>query len=111
MTELVRIELVGAKEMHRAFQRSPQTVVQELDRATVESLALLEREIKELTPIGASGGGSGLRNSISARPTQKLASRVVGVVGTNVTYAEAVELGTAPHEMPVKEIEGQTLLI
>lgn len=106
MTELVRMEIFGATELARAFQQSPQTVSDELSAATVEALALIEREVKELTPIGASGGGGGLRDSISKRPVEKLSGRVIGVVGTNVTYAEAVELGTAPHQIPIKEIEG-----
>lgn len=106
MTELVRMEIFGATELARAFQQSPKTVSEELSAATVEALALIEGQVKELTPIGASGGGGGLRDSISARPVKKLSGRVIGVVGTDITYAEAVELGTAPHHIPIKEIEG-----
>lgn len=104
MTQLVRMEIFGAVELAKAFQQSPKIVSDELAAATKESLVLMEREIKELTPIGASGGGGGLRDSISARPVEKLSGRVIGVVGTNITYAEAVEVGTRPHFPPIEPL-------
>lgn len=106
MTELARIEILGAEELARAFKQSPRTVSAAHSAAMHTSLGLIEREIKEITPVGASGGGGGLSDSIEARPVQVTSDKVLGVVGTDMLYAEAVELGTAAHEIPVKEIEG-----
>lgn len=99
----VHIDIQGAAELARAFELAPEIAAQELERAAWESELLLEREVKELTPVGI-GGGGGLKGSIAAREPKRLADGVIGVVGTPLNYAVPVELGTKPHFPPVQPL-------
>lgn len=99
----VTIDIAELPDLVRAWQRAPAVVESELHAATVEATLLLEREVKELTPIGI-GAGGGLRGSISAREPEVSSDAVLGVVGTAMRYAEAVELGTRPHFPPVQPL-------
>jgi len=67
-----------------------------------EALALLEREVKELTPEGA--GPIHLRDTIFGK-TSVMGRRVHGFLGTPAKYGESVELGTAAHFPPVAPIQ------
>lgn len=77
-----------------AWKRAPEMVAEELTAATYEAEMLLERETKELTPVGAQGF---LRASIESLEPQVMGDTVIGVVGSPMSYAESVELGTKPH--------------
>ena len=99
----VRADLGDAAELARAFARSPEMVTEELTVGTREASLLLEREIRDHTPVGV-GGGGGLRGSWSAREPRVLADNVIGEVGTPSPYALAVELGTKPHFPPVQPL-------
>lgn len=99
----VHLDIQGSAEIARAFELAPEIVLEELERATWESELLLEREVKERTPVGV-GGGGGLKGSIAAREPRRLADGVIGVVGTPLNYAVPVELGTKPHFPPVKPL-------
>jgi len=99
----VNVDIVGLPDLVRAWQGAPELVEAELHAATLEATLLLEREVKELTPVGI-GGGGGLRGSISAREPRVSADAVIGVVGTSLRHAEAVELGTRPHFPPVQPL-------
>lgn len=99
----IRIDIREAAGLARAFKKSPDIVVEELTRATWESELLLEREVKENTPVGI-GGGGGLKGSISARDPQVLADNVIGLVATPLAYAVPVELGTKPHMPPIEPL-------
>jgi len=87
----------------RAFKKAPDIVFEELTRTTWEATLLLEREVKEETPRGV-GAGGGLVGSIAGREPVQLKDGVIGVVGTPMAYAEAVELGTKPHFPPIEPI-------
>lgn len=99
----IHAEFIGLPGLIDAWQRAPEVVEAELHAATLEATLLLEREVKELTPVGI-GGGGGLRGTIAAREPEVSADAVIGVVGTPARYAEAVELGTRPHFPPVQPL-------
>lgn len=84
-----------------AWEQAPQLVEAELFAATYEAEMLLEREIKEDTPVGATGL---LRQSIHSEAPRTLANTVIGVVGTSSMHALPVELGTRPHFPPVEPL-------
>lgn len=84
-----------------AWERAPELVEAELVAATYEAEMLLEREIKDDTPVGAT---SSLRQSIHSEAPRTLANSVIGVVGTASMHALPVELGTRPHFPPVEPL-------
>ena len=86
------------------MQRAPEITRRELTAAATEGSLLLEREVKEATPVGI-GGGGGLRGSIAAQAPVVLGDQVIGVVGTALAYAVPVELGTKPHFPPVQPLK------
>ena len=96
----IDIDLGAAAALAEAWQAAPEMVLDELETAATEATLLLEREVKDITPVGV-GGGGGLKGSISAREPQVLADAVIGVVGTSIAHAQPVELGTRPHFPPV----------
>lgn len=62
---------------------------------------LLQREIAEASPTGITGA---LRGGWFSNTVQ-LSGQTIGLVGTQVDYAEAVELGTKPHFPPVEDLQ------
>ena len=99
----IHIDIREAAALAKAFDQAPEIVSKELTAATWESELLLEREIKELTPVGI-GAGGGLKGSISAREPRILADNVIGEVGTAMAHAVPVELGTKPHFPPIQPL-------
>jgi hypothetical protein len=97
----VRLDIVNEANLARAFGQAPEIVLDELSRATWEAELLLQREIQEATPVGATGL---LRASISAREPKRLADQVIGEVGTAIAHAVPVELGTRPHFPPIRPL-------
>jgi hypothetical protein len=59
--------------------------------AVVESVALLEKNVKQRAPVGV-GGAAGLKGSIFGE-VKYLTQRIEGIVGTPLAYAPAVEYG------------------
>jgi hypothetical protein len=101
MNETFRIEIDEA-DLALAFERAPELLQAQLYRDTMEASLLLEREIKERTPVGAY---SALRSSISAREPEVSGGEIAGAVGTPLAYAVPVELGTKPHFPPIEPLE------
>lgn len=99
----IHIDIREAAALAKDFERAPEIVTEELTAATWESELLLEREIKELTPVGI-GGGGGLKGSVSAREPRILADNVIGEVGSPLAHAVPVELGTKPHFPPIQPL-------
>lgn len=89
--KFARLDVVAA-----ALAQSPELVREELNRFFAWVLPHLTSEIADRTPT-AEGH---LRRSIIGR-TEVTATGMLGVVGTPLDYAPAVELGTKPH--PVSE--------
>ncbi len=105
MALAVEIQMEGFAELDALWQQAPDITREVLDSVTREASEFLEGEIKDLTPIGASGGGGGgLRDSIKAQEPEVLANNVLGVVGTASPHAIPVELGTKPHFPPVEPL-------
>lgn len=92
----ITIDASAITRLNEAWKRAPEMVIEELTAATYEAEMLLEREIKDLTPTGV-GAAGGLRGSIQSQMPEVLSNTVIGMVGSTLTYAEAVELGTKPH--------------
>ena len=96
----IRIDAHEVAGLAAAWKRAPGIIVAEMTAAILEASFLLEREIKERTPIGASGGSGGLKDSIRADKPRVLGERVIGEVATAVRYAIPVELGRRPGKTP-----------
>lgn len=94
--DIGRIQAVAA-----LYQRAPAIIDRHMKAAMEESLALLQREIAETTPLGAH---QLLRKSIIASPVSVGPTGLLGVVGTSLNYAVPVELGTKPHMPPFEPL-------
>jgi len=101
---MVKIDLEGFAELDAAWAKAPEIVREEMTAAMWESELLLEREVKEKTPVGV-GGAGGLKGSIAAQQPEISADVVLGVVGTAMAHAVPVEIGTKPHFPPVQPLE------
>jgi hypothetical protein len=82
------------------WARAPEITSNAVTRAMDEAVLLLQREAADNSPIGALGN---LRNNWFSNVVPSPA-QVVGLMGTPVEYAEAVELGTKPHFPPVEPL-------
>lgn len=92
----IQIDASALVRLSEAWKRAPEIVIEELTAATYEAEMLLERETKEFLHEHKGATGE-LQRSIHSLAPQVLSNTVIGVVGSNVSYAEAVELGTRPH--------------
>ncbi len=97
----ININAGDITQLTAAWEQAPELVEQELFAATYEAEMLLEREIKEDTPVGATAA---LRESIHSEAPRTLANTVIGVVGTSSMHALPVELGTRPHFPPIEPL-------
>ena len=93
MTVEMHIASPAAERLARAWRDARGLVIEEMTAAIFEGTQLLEREVKERTPVGAT---SALRSSISAGRPEPLPEGVIGVVGTSLRHAVPVELGRRP---------------
>lgn len=100
----IEIDTSSLVTVSHAFARAPEMVIEEMMAATVEAQMLLERETKELTPVGV-GAAGGLRGNIQSDVPQVLGDTVIGMVGSTLNYAEAVELGTKPHPVSAAGVQ------
>jgi len=83
----------------------PEIVQRELDRVITEAVAFLERDVKELTPVGVFGAQGGLLGSIAGEVRGRGTPAVKGIVASAQKYAEPVEKGTRPHFPPLDPIQ------
>ena len=97
MTDDLRIHVDASAlaGLARAWREAPELVAEEMTLAMTESELLVEREVRERTPIGV-GGGGGLAGSISARGPRVSPDGVIGAVATSLGHAIPVELGRRP---------------
>lgn len=98
---MLQMDLQSFHALESAWNQAPHIVTEEMTAAMWESELLLQRDIQEMTPVGAQGF---LHSSIEADAPHVLANNVIGIVGTPLSYAEAVELGTKPHWAPIEPI-------
>lgn len=91
-----RIGFPNLAELIAAFDRAPQVVAEEMGSFFYNVLPLLESDVVKRTPAAE---GNLRRNIVSRHEISP--TRILGVVGTTIGYATAVERGTKPH--PVSE--------
>jgi len=82
--------------------RAPDIFRGEVVPAVTEASMFAEREVKDRAPT--SGAGT-LRDSIGALPVAISGAAITGGVGTSLTYAAAVELGSKPHWAPIAPLQ------
>jgi len=96
----------AAQSYIRFLDQAPDITHEEMSASVEEILLLLEREIKDDTPVGV-GGSAGLRGSITHQMIGTALSGGVGVAGkvfTPMAHGLPVELGTRPHWPPIEPI-------
>lgn len=90
----------------RATQQKLEQVVRDLAgdeflQGMREAVLIVARDAKRNAPVDTGR----LRASITPAVTRS-GTYILGVVGSNVQYAPAVEYGTPPHHVPVEQLEG-----
>lgn len=100
----MEIDTTALHDLSQAWKQAPEMVIEELSAATFEAEMLLERETKELTPVGV-GAAGGLRGNIQSELPEVLSDTVIGMVGSTLNYAEAVEVGTKPHPVSAAGVQ------
>jgi hypothetical protein len=90
----VRVELNGLTAVISTLEVWPSAIDIESEKALLESVFVVEGEVKALTPR-KSGRLFGAWESSLRSPT-------VGIVANNVNYARFVEEGTDPHDIWAK---------
>ena len=95
----VRIESFGFVRVADMLQAAPQIAREELLAAMTESDLFLQGEVVERTPT-AHGT---LRSSVFTEERVN-GDSVLGVVGSPLSYATYVELGTRPHFPPIEPL-------
>lgn len=96
----------AARAYARYLRQAPDIARQEMTAGVQEILLLLEREIKDATPVGV-GGAAGLRGSITHAMMGTALTGGVGVAGkvfTPAPHGLPVELGTKPHWPPIEPL-------
>jgi hypothetical protein len=91
-------------ELEALWTRSSEICTEELQTSVLEALALLEREVIELTPRGAT---STLRNqvtSVMTTPVPLDTGDVLGMVTGTAPHTVPVELGSRPHAVPIEPL-------
>ncbi len=109
MAEVASISLdTSAMQAYARFlKQAPAIAHEEMAASLQEALLLLEREIKDGTPVGVHGAG-GLRGSITHKLRGEAVDAGRGVAGdvfSPLNYAESVELGTKPHFPPIAPLQ------
>lgn len=97
----IETTLSGFEELAILWQQAPELVQREMYAAGEEAAMLLQREVVERTPQGAQNF---LGRSINAEQTLVVQGNVLTVVGTSLSYAVPVELGTKPHFPPIQPL-------
>ena len=86
--------------MHRALRDAPRMAERELLVAATEATQLVEREVKENIPRGATGlTAQSVTSDAFSTP-----AGVLGVVGSAMPSALWLEVGTKPHMPPVEAL-------
>lgn len=98
----IDIDAHQVQDLANYWRQAPDLVAREMTGTTLGATLFLEREVKERTPVGATGS---LRGSIRARRPERLSDNVIGVVGSSNPHAVPVELGTRPHFPPLEPLK------
>lgn len=98
----IQLDATKSFSLAELWMLAPEIVIEELMAATAEAGMLLVGEVAELTPQGVHGA---LRGSIQSSDPEVLSGTVLGMVGSPLSYTEAVELGTKPHPVSAAGIQ------
>lgn len=90
MSYTLTVDVIGAKEMKRAFAAAPKVVGNELKDALAKTAYIVEGRAKSYAPIQYGF----LRGSIHTEGPYVTANNVEAKVGTNIKYALYQEKGT-----------------
>lgn len=101
VTDGVTVDYPAA--LREAWRRAPELTAEAILAALLEAELLFQREAVERTPVGV-GGGGGLRGSIQAQMPSRRGDALIGIVGTALPYAPAVETGSKAHMPPVQPL-------
>ena len=93
------INLDKSGELAALWARAPAICREELLGAITEMDLLLQREVQEATPTAQGTLRAGMHSEESVSEFG-----VTGLVGSSLSYAEPVELGTKPHFPPVEAL-------
>lgn len=101
----IAIDTSTLDAFQKLWSRAPQITEAEMRASLVEANFLVLGELQQQLPkgAGATRGGAGLANSLFA-VEEPLQGGFIGIVATNLAYAEPVEVGTRPHMPPVTPI-------
>jgi len=91
------ISASGLDALERGWREAPGVTRRELLAAMTQGTLLVEREVKEGIPRGATG----LTAASVSSDAFSTPAGVLGVVGSSQASASFVELGTKPHMPPV----------
>jgi len=102
MPAILNAELRGAREAQKDMER----IVKELGGgpmldATRDATLIVQREARQKAPVDR-----GLLRASIVPEVRATTTGVEGVVGSNLQYAAAVELGSRPHWPPIDAIAG-----
>jgi hypothetical protein len=95
----ISIDIEGLEELQGAWEQAPQICREELEAAMYEADTLVEREVSEQTPRA-----HGLLAGSLTSEVQVGEDNVIGMVGTSMSYAAPVEIGTRPHFPPIEPL-------
>jgi hypothetical protein len=99
----ISINLDGRGELQALWKRAPEIARDEVLSAIKEIDQELIRELMELNSVTPSANGTLRRSMRNEESVGEFG--VVGLVGSSLSYAEPVELGTRPHFPPVEALE------
>jgi HK97 gp10 family phage protein len=96
----IDVEVKNLLEVQRELERKIAELHGEpILRAMREATLLVDRDAKKNAPVDVGRLRASITPSVKQEGTQ-----VIGIVGSNVKYAAAVELGSKPHMPPVQAI-------
>lgn len=104
MTEInhIKLDTSAVRAYAQYLRQAPEIATEEMKAGIDEALLLLEREIKEATPVGAHAL---LRGSVAHEMINRIrGEEVSGKVFSPLNYALPVELGTKPHFPPIEPL-------
>jgi hypothetical protein len=93
----LHVSTTRLSELIALWEHGPEVARAEMHAAIDECTMLVEREVKENTPTGAT---ETLVNSIFSN-TEVASDSVIGMVATSAVHALPVELGTKPHSISI----------
>lgn len=97
MSTPIKIKIEGLDKLRAAFQQSPSTIRDQIQKALNTSVILVERNAKLEAPVGVTGHlKSRMRHSVA--PFR-------GTVEPTVKYAFGVHEGTKPHWVAIDSLE------